>query len=88
MQFSQHTSFTKAMPTNYMDSPQLQWLYKQKGKLKTCLTNHKGSILHPIVPLVSLRDGDAQAYSHHGQKQFQETSHALAKGRYVPGLKI
>jgi len=29
-----------------------------------------------------------QTYSHHGQKQFQETSRMLAEGRHAPGLKI
>jgi len=60
---------------------------------KTCLINHKGSISHHITPLVikSLGGRDThthtQAYSHHGQKQFQETSGAPAFGRRAPGLK-
>jgi len=32
-------------------------------------------------------DTHTYAYSHHGQKQFQKTSHTLAFGRHVPGLK-
>jgi len=53
MQFSRSSLFTKAMPTNYIDLSQLQLLYKQKKKTpKTCLTNHKGSVSHHIMPLV------------------------------------
>jgi len=35
-----------------MDLPQLQLPFKQKGKSTTYLANHKGSISHPIMPLV------------------------------------
>jgi len=37
----------------------------------------------------SLGGGDTHthAYRHRGQKQFQETSHALAFGQHAPGLK-
>jgi len=31
---------------------------------------------------------DTCTYSHRGQKQFQETSHALAFGWHTPGLKV
>jgi len=50
---------------------------------KTCLTNHKGSISHHITSLfINSLGADTQtnththtqAYRHHGQKQFQETS--------------
>jgi len=65
---------------------------KGKHLRKTCLTNHKGSISHHITPLVinSLGGGDTHthAYSHHGQQQFQGTSHAPAKGRCALGLII
>jgi len=57
-------------------------------KRKTCLTNHKGSI-SLLLMLHTLRmDTHTNAYSHHGQKQFQDISHALAKGWCMPGLKI
>jgi len=57
----------------------------------TCLTNHKSSISHHITPLVIHSLGGkhthTHAYSHCGQKQFQETSHVLAFGWLTPGLK-
>jgi len=56
----------------------------------TCLTNHKSSISHHITPLVihSLGGGHTHthAYSHRGQKQFQETRCTPAKGWRTPGL--
>jgi len=63
-----------------LNSPQLQLPYKRKGKPKTCLTNHKGSISHHITPLVinSLRGWHTHAYSHHEQIQFQENKSTLA----------
>jgi len=69
--------------TTYMDLSQFQ-LHVNKGKRpKACLTNHKGSISHPVTPLVINRLGGGHAhthtYSHCGQKQFQETSHTLAR---------
>jgi len=50
---------------------------KGKHLRKTCLTNHKGSISHHIMPLVinSLRGGHThthtRTYSHHGQSVIQ-----------------
>jgi len=66
--------------------------YISKGEIpKSYLTNHKGSISHHTTPLVinSLGGGHTHihTYSHHGQKQFQEASHAPAKGQHMPGLK-
>jgi len=54
---------------------------------KTYLTNHKGYISYHITPLVinSLRGG--HTHTLHGQKQFQDATHTLAKGRCAPGLK-
>jgi len=90
------------------DSPQLQLCHiNERETPKTCLTIHKGSISHHIMPLVinclggghthahahthrhtqTHRHTHMQAYSHHGQKQFQETSHAPAEGWRTPGLK-
>jgi len=64
----------------------------EKEKPKTCLTNHKGSISHPITPLVinsfGGRHTNTHTYSHCGQKQFQETRHVPAKGWHASGLKI
>jgi len=46
---------------------------------KTCLTNHKGSISHYIMPLVINSPGGGHTHTHththRGQKQFQETRH-------------
>jgi len=57
---------------------------------KTCLTNHKGSISHHIMPLVinSLRGRHTHThiYSHRRQKQFHETSCVLAFGQHAPSL--
>jgi len=71
VEFSRCTLFTKAMPTN-MNSSSLQLPYKRKGKPKTCLTNHKGSISHPIIPLVinSLEGGDT--HTHTGKSNFKK----------------
>jgi len=66
MQFLWCTLFTKATPTKYIDLPWFQLPYKQKQKPKPCLTNHKGSISHPITSLVinSLGGGHTHTYMH------------------------
>jgi len=95
MQFSQHALFTMATPTNYRIHHGYNCHINERETPKTCLTNHKGSVSDYIKPVVinSFRGGNTnthtntRAYSHHGQKQFQETSHALAKGWHAPGLK-
>jgi len=85
--------FTNAMPTNYRACHDFNCYINERETPKTCLTNHKGSISHHIMPLVinSLGGGHThthtQARSHHGQKQFQETSRVPAKGQHMPGLK-
>jgi len=92
MQFLWHALFTKATPTNYTICYNLNCHINERETPKTCLTNHKGSISHHIMPLVinSLGGGHihthTQAYSHCGQKQLQETSHAPAEGWRMPGL--
>jgi len=85
MQFLQRALFTKATPTNYTIRHDFNCHINEKKTPKTCLTNHKGSISHHIMPLVinSLGGGHTHthAYRHRRQKQFQETSR-------TPGLKI
>jgi len=99
VQFSQHTLFTKAMPTNLSIHHNFNCHINERETPTTCLTNHKSSISHCITPLVinSLGGGHTHThththmhdvYSHHGQKQFQETSCALAFGWHTPVLKI
>jgi len=51
---------------------------------KTCLTNHKGSMLHHIMPLVinSLRDGHTNTHAHKhthiaGKSNFKKLVHIL-----------
>jgi len=83
MQFSRHALFIKATPISYRINHDFNCHINERETPKTCLTNHKGSILHHIMPLVinSLGDGHThtQAYRHCGQKQFQETSRTLAE---------
>jgi len=60
---------------------------------KTCLTNHKGSISHHIMPQVinSLGGGHTHTHTHtqhHRQKLFQENSYTSNKCQQAPGLKI
>ena len=91
MQFSQCALFTKATPTNYRIRHNFNCHINERETPKTCLTNHKGSISHHIMPLVinnlGGRHTHTHAYRHRGQKQFQEISHALAFGWRAPGLK-
>jgi len=79
-----------AMPTNYRIQHGFNCHINERETPKTCLTNHKGSISDYIKPVVinSFRGGNTNthAYSHCGQKQFQETSRVLAKGWHAPGL--
>jgi len=59
--------FTKVMSSNYMDLPNFNCHINERETPKTCLTNHKGSISHPIMPLVIiiLRGGHTtQPYRH------------------------
>ena len=70
---------TKATPIIIIDSVSVK-LYV--SLLRTCSTDHTGSI-----HVNALGGRHTYTYSHHRQKQFQETSHVLAKGRCVPGLK-
>jgi len=94
MQFLRHTLVTKATPTNYRICHNFNFnCYINKRETPTtCLTNHKGSISHHIMPLVinNLRGKDThmQAYRYRGQKQFQETRCTLAKSWHMPGLNI
>jgi len=92
VQSSQRVLFTKATPTNYRICHNFNCHINERETPKTCLTNHKGSTSHHIMPLVinSLggRHTCTHAYRHRGQKQFQETSHVPAKSRHAPGLKI
>jgi len=92
VQFSQHTLCIKAMPTNYTIRHNFNCHINERETPKTCLTNHKGSISHHIMPLVinSLggRHTHTHAYSHCGQKQLQETNCVLAECWCLPGLKI
>jgi len=44
-------------------------------------------ILPPSYSLLLIASGRGRTHSHHGQKQFQKTTHVLAKDRYMPGLK-
>jgi len=78
----------KATPTNYRIHYDFNCHINKKETPEIFLTNHKGSISHHITLLVinSLGGGQSYtAYSHHGQKQFQETSCAPAFGQHTPG---
>jgi len=90
MQFSRCALFTKATPTNYTICHDFNCHINERETSKTCLTNHKGSISHHIMPLVfnSLGGGHTHTHTHiHcGQKQFQETSHASTKCWCTLGL--
>jgi len=52
MQFSRCTLFTKATPTDYRICHDFNCHISKRETTKTCLTNHKGSISHHIIPLV------------------------------------
>jgi len=94
VQFSQWAMFLKATPTNYRIRHNLNYYINERETPKTCLTNHKNSISHHITLLViNILVGrhtniytHTHTYSHCRQKQFQETSCALAKGRCASGL--
>jgi len=68
------------------------WYINKRETPKTCLTIHKGLISNHFMPLVINSLGGRymhiQAYRHRGQKQFQETSRALAFGWRIPDLKF
>jgi len=85
VQFSWHTLFTKAMPTNYRIRHDFNYPINEREMPETCLTKNKGSISHHIMPLVINsfrgRHTHMQTYRHCGQKQFQETSHVPVFGR-------
>jgi len=53
----------KAPPTNYMIHYNFNYYINEREKPKICLTYHKGSISHPIMPLVinSLGGGHTHA---------------------------
>jgi len=92
MQFSWCTLFTKAMPTNYMIRHDFNCHINKRETPITCLTNHKSSISHYIMPLVinSLGDGHTHTHTHIQTlrtKAISETSHAPAFGQCAPGLK-
>jgi len=52
MQFSWHTLFAKATPTNSRIHHDCNCYINKRETTKTYLTNHKGSISHHITPLV------------------------------------
>jgi len=91
VQFSQCALFTKATLTNYTIRHNFNCHINERETPKTCLTNHKGSISHYIMPIVINSFGGRHThtcthmhtYRHYGQKQFQETS--CVPG--APGLK-
>jgi len=83
----------KATSTNYMICCDFNCHITKREKPKICLTNHKGSISHSIMPLAinSLRGGHTHAhmnaYRHRRQKQFQETRRMPDEGQHMLGLK-
>jgi len=52
MQFSQCALFTKATPTNFRICHDFNCYINERKTLKTCLTNHEGSISYHIMRLV------------------------------------
>jgi len=52
VQSLQGALLTKATPTNYTIRYDFSCHINERGTLKTCLTNHKGSISHHITLLV------------------------------------
>jgi len=52
------------MPTNYTIRHDYNWHINEKETPKTCLTNHKGSILHHITPLVINSPGGGHTHTH------------------------
>jgi len=80
MQFSWCVLFTKATPTKIWICHDFNYHINERIKPKTCLTNHKGSISHPIMPLVinSLRGG--HTHIHILMSRTKETSRAPAFG--------
>jgi len=64
LQFSQCTLLTKATPTNYTICHDFNCHINERETPKTCLTNHKGSILHHITPLVINSLGGGHTHTH------------------------
>jgi len=52
VQFLWRTLFTKATPTNLLICLDFNYHINERETLTTCLTNHKSSISHHIMPLV------------------------------------
>jgi len=66
VQFLRRALFTKATPTNYTIRYDFNCHINERETPKTCLTNHKGSISHHIMPLVinSLGGGHTHTCTH------------------------
>jgi len=66
VQFLRCTLFTKATPTNYMTRYDFNYHINEREIPTTCLTNHKSSISHHIMPLVinSLGGGHTHTHTH------------------------
>jgi len=82
--FSWCALFTKATLINCRIHHNFNCYINDRETPKTCLTSHKGSISHRIMPLVinSLRGRHTytQAYRHRRQKQFRNQSRAGQTG--------
>ena len=93
-------SLALLLPCSFHDEPYLQrphtptiwilhdfnYLISKRENLKTCLTNHKGSISHHIMPVVinSLGGGDTHTDFKNNKSNFKKPG-APAKGRRAPG---
>jgi len=64
MQFSWLALFTKATPTNYRICHDFKCYINKRETPTTCLTNHKSSRSHHIMPLVINNLGGGHTHTH------------------------
>jgi len=64
VQFLQRALFKKATPTNLLICHDFNCHINERETPTTCLTNHKSSISHQIMPLFINSLGGGQTYTH------------------------
>jgi len=79
VQFSWHTLFTKATPTKWRIRHDFNCHINERETPETCLTNHKGSISHHIMPLVINSPTGGHTHTHIQTSQTKAISRNQAR---------
>jgi len=87
MQFSQCALFLKARPTNYRIHHNFNCYINERETSKTCLTNHKGSISHHIMPLVINSLGGGHKHTHKHTRILTSRIKAISRNKSHAGQR-